>query len=201
MRHFMVFAGLWFFVCVEMIQAQNIRQQYSGKIGFYSPDKGLNNGLMIGADGITEFMHYDFFLNLSADLYFKQAFNFYRDPKPDIVQHQVILIPIGAGGAYKLLDVADADSRIYLGAGVGYYLYFYSVEYSTSTGGILGGVTSESVSRNGGNLFFTFFLRALVGRVFVEPRFFMASQKDDMVGSYRYSVNPSGFSIALGFQY
>ncbi len=201
MKHFVLFAGLLIFVCVEMIQAQNIHQQYSGKIGFYNPDKGLNNGLMIGADGITEFLHYDFFLNLSADLYFKQSFNFYNDPKPDIVQHQVILIPIGAGGAYKLLDVADADSRIYLGAGIGYYLYFYSVEYSTSTGGILGGVTTESASKTGGNLFFTFILRALVGKVFVEPRFFVASQKDDMVGPHRYTLNPSGFSISLGFQY
>lgn len=202
MKKYVIAIGLLILVAAETVTAQNIRQQYSGKIGFYSPDPGLNNGLMIGADGITEFLKYDFFLNLSADLYFKQSFNFFKDPKPEVTQHQIILIPIGAGGAYKLFDVADADSRGYLGVGVGYYLYFYSVEYRNTSGGLLGGsLTTETESKSGGNLYFNVFFRALVGKVFVEPKFFFASKTESGVGSYSYVLNPSGFSIALGFQY
>jgi hypothetical protein len=181
--------------------SQNTRQAYSGKIGFYSPGDGLNNGLMIGADGITEFLHYDFFLNLSADLYLKQSFNFFKDPKPDIVQQQIILIPISVGGAYQLFNVPDADSRGYVGVGAGYYLYFYGVEYKSTSGGILGGTLSQTETKNGGNFFAAAFVRILIGKVFVESKLYMASKKEDLVGSHQYVVNPSGFSIALGFQY
>lgn len=93
---------------------QNIRQSYSGKLGFYAPGDGLNNGLMIGADGITEFLRFDFSLNLTADLYFKQSFNFFKDPKPEILRQQIVLLPIHAGAAYKIVDVDDAESRIYV---------------------------------------------------------------------------------------
>ncbi len=202
MKTLVLVVGLFLAVCGERARAQNVRQQYSGKIGFYSPDRGLNNGIVIGADGITEFVHYDFFLNLSADLYLKQSFNFYKDPKPDITRQQIVLIPIGAGAAYKVFDVADAEARGYLGAGAGYYLYFYSVDYRATTGGLLGGsLTPQSDSKNGGNLFLTVFFRGLVGKVFVEPKFIFASKKDDAVGPHPFTVNPSGFSISLGFQY
>ncbi|HEX9614204.1 MAG TPA: hypothetical protein VGA55_01790 [Bacteroidota bacterium] len=181
--------------------SQNTRQAYSGKIGFYSPSDGLNNGLMLGADGITEFLKYDFFLNLSADLYFKQSFNFFKDPKPEVVQQQIILIPLSVGGAYELFDVPDADSRGYIGAGVGYYLYFYAVEYKSTSGGILGGTFSQTDSKNGGNFFAVAFVRILINQIFVEPKLYVASKKEDSVGSHPFVVNPSGFSIALGFQY
>lgn len=200
MKSTMIVFGLLFAIATAI--GQNIHQQYSGKIGFYSPDKSLNNGLMIGADGITEFLHYDFFLNLSADLYLKRAFNFFKNPGPNVAQQQIFLIPLGAGAAYKLFEVSDADSRGYIGAGAGYYLYFYSVEYSNSSGGLLGGgLTTQSDSKSGGNLFFTVFFRGLVGKVFIEPKVFFASKKKDVVGSYSFTVNPSGFSIAIGFQY
>jgi len=181
--------------------SQNTRQAYSGKFGFYAPSDGLNNGLMLGVDGITEFLHYDFFLNLSADLYLKQTFNFFKDPKPDVIRQQIVLIPISVGGAYQLFNVPDADSRAYVGAGAGYYLYFYSVEYRSSSGGPLGGTFSETDSKSSGNFFAVVFARVLINRIFVEPKLYLASKKEDSVGSHPYVVNPSGFSIALGFQY
>lgn len=181
--------------------SQNTRQAYSGKFGLYSGSDGLNNGLMIGADGITEFLKYDFFLNLGAELYLKKTFNFFKDPKPDILQQQIVLIPITGGGAYKILDVADADTRAYIGVGAGYYLYFYAVDYRATTGGILGGAFTQSESKSGGNFVATVFFRALIGKVFVEPKLYIASKKEDAVGPHPYIVNPSGFSIALGFQY
>ena len=54
---------------------RNITQYYSGKFGFYNPGDGLNNGLIFGIDGITEFNHYNFFLSGSVDLYFKKTFD------------------------------------------------------------------------------------------------------------------------------
>ncbi|MBI2619894.1 MAG: hypothetical protein HYW57_07410 [Ignavibacteriales bacterium] len=189
-----------FFATVSM--TQNLRQSYSGKFGYYAPSDGLNDGLLLGADGITEFLHYDFFLNLAADLYLKKTFNFFKDPKPQIVQQQIVLIPLGGGAAYKLFDVTDADSRGYAGLGAGYYLYFYSVDYRSSAGGLLGGsLTSESDNKNGGRLFATIFLRALIGKIFIEPRYFFAAKDEDSVGSHPFIVNPSGFSLMLGYQY
>ena len=192
---------LLFVVSASSGIGQNTRQAYSGKFGLYSGSDGLNNGLMIGADGITEFLRYDFFLNLGAELYLKQTFNFFKDPKPEILQQQIVLLPLSGGGAYKIFDVADADSRGYFGVGAGYYLYFYSVDYRSTSGGILGGALTQSESKNGGNFFATIFFRALIGKVFVEPKLYIASKKEDAVGSHPYVVNPSGFSIALGFQY
>ncbi|MEX2190297.1 MAG: hypothetical protein WEB33_06310 [Bacteroidota bacterium] len=190
---------LLFVVSASSGICQNTRQDYSGKFGLYSGSDGLNNGLMIGADGSTEFLRYDFFLNLGAELYLKKTFNFFKDPKPEILQQQIVLIPISAGAAYKILDVEDADSKAYLGVGAGYYLYFYAVDYRATTGGILAFTQSES--KSGGNFVATVFFRALIGKVFVEPKLYIASKKEDAVGPHPYVVNPSGFSIALGFQY
>lgn len=193
---------LLFVIATTSGMGQNTRQAYSGKVGLFSGSDGLNNGLMIGADGITEFLRYDFFLNLGADLYLKKTFNFYKDPKPDILQQQIVLIPITAGGAYKIFDVADADTRAYIGVGAGYYLYFYSVDYRSTSGGILGGFVTQSESKSGGNFVASIFFRALIGKVFVEPKLYIASKKEDSVGStHPFVINPSGFSIALGFQY
>ncbi len=191
---------LAFFATISM--AQNLRQSYSGKFGFYAPSDGLNNGVMLGADGITEFLQYDFFLNLSADVYLKKSFNFFKDPKPLILQQQIVLIPLGGGAAYKVFDVVGADSRGYIGAGAGYYLYFYSVDYRGSGGGLLGGsLTSQSESRNGGNFYAAVFFRVLIGKIFIEPKYFLATKDQNSINQYSFVVNPSGFSIALGYQY
>lgn len=55
--------------------SSNLRQYYSGKFGFYQPSDGLNNGLMFGIDGITEFLRYNFILTGAVDLYTKQTIN------------------------------------------------------------------------------------------------------------------------------
>jgi hypothetical protein len=180
-----------------------LRQYYSGKFGFYQPGEGLNNGLLLGVDGITEFVKYNIGVSGSIDLYQKQSFDFFHTPKPQVQQQAIILLPLHANIGYKLAEVADADLRIFIGAGGGYYFYFYSVEYRNgSGGGILtpGSFTSTVENKNGGDLFATAFLRILFGKVFVEPRFYFASSADDAVGAYRYTVNPSGFAITLGFQ-
>lgn len=203
----------WSFVlilCLAMVSAEaqekgsNLRQSYSGKFGFYSPSDGLNNGLLFGVDGITEFVHYDFFLSGTIDLYLKQTFNFFKDPKPEILRQQIALLPLQAGFGYKIVDLRDADTRMYAGAGVGYYLYFYTVDYRASSGGgLLGGpsLTTESSSKNGGNIFGTLFVRILIGKVFVESKYYIAAKKEDAVGQHGYVVNPSGFAVSLGFQY
>ncbi len=186
---------------VGRAEAQNnLRQSYSGKFGFYSPSDGLNNGLLFGVDGITEFVHYDFFLSGTIDLYLKQNFNFFEPPRPDVVNQQIILLPLQAGFGYKIADIKDADTRIYAGGGAGYYLYFYSVDYR-SGGGLLVPLTVESESKSSGNIFGSLFVRVLIGKIFVEPKYYFASKKEDAVGQYRYVVNPSGFALSLGFQY
>ncbi|MDE3057511.1 MAG: hypothetical protein KGJ59_06105, partial [Bacteroidota bacterium] len=182
----------------------NLRQYYSGKFGFYQPGDGLNNGLILGVDGITEFVHYSFFLSGAIDLYPKQTIDIFQQPKPDVSQQQVLLIPLHVNFGYKLFDVTDADTRGYVGVGGGYYFYFYSVSYSSSGGGgLLGPLpgTSQSDSKNGGGLFATAFARVLIGQIFLEPRFYFASKKQNSVGSYSFTINPSGFAITLGFQY
>ncbi len=187
----------------------NLRQYYSGKFGFYQPSDGLNNGLVLGVDGITEFIHYNFFLSGAIDFYPKQTIDIFQQPKPDISQQAVILLPLHVNFGYKIFDVPDADTRGYLGAGGGYYFYFYSVSYSPSSsgggGGLLGGGSlvpaSQSDSKSGGSLFATAFARILIGQIFLEPRFYFASKKQNSVGSYNFTINPSGFAITLGFQY
>src|ERR1041385_8262264 len=72
----------------------NLRQYYGGKFGFYQPSDGLNNGLLVGVDGITEFVHYNFFLSGAVDLYVKQTFSNFKDPQPDITQQSMILLPL-----------------------------------------------------------------------------------------------------------
>lgn len=181
--------------------SSNLRQYYSGKFGFYQPSDGLNNGLIFGVDGITEFVHYDFFLGGAIDLYAKQTFSFFKNPPQDIRQQAIVLIPIHANFGYQIFRIENADSRGYIGVGFGYYLYFYTIEYRTS-GGIIPSVTNQTESKSGGNIFGTAFARALIGKIFIEPRLYLASKKQDSIsGGHTYVVNPSGFAVTIGFQY
>jgi hypothetical protein len=188
--------------------SKNTRQYYSGMVGFYSPSGGLNNGLLLGVDGITEFLHYNFFLSASVDAYFKQTISIFSDPQPgggkppDVSDQQVVLLPIHLNFGYKLAEVNDADTRFYAGAGAGYYLYFFNATFTSSSGGLLGGgLTSESDSKNGGAFFACLFARAVINKVFVEPRYYFAKESVDKLGSNEFAINPSGFAISLGLQY
>ena len=191
------FAG----IAQEAAGGSNLRQYYGGKIGFYSPGDGLNDGLLFGIDGITEFVRHNFFLSGALDVYYKQTFDFFKDPKPDVTSQSIVLLPLHANFGYKVLDISTADSRLYIGAGGGYYLYFYSVDYRTTSGGIIGSLVAKSDSRSGGNAFATFFARILIGRIFIEPRYYLASKKESSIETHTFVVDPSGFAITLGFQY
>lgn len=186
----------------------NTRQYASVKLGYYQPGSGLNNGLLLGIDGITEFVHYNATLSAAVDLYPKQEIDIFSNPQPNggtppaIDHQQMILLPIHVNIGYKLFEVSDADLRCYGGIGGGYYLYFYSIDYHSSSGGLLGGVlNSSSDSKSGGNIFGTAFVRLVIDKVFLEPRLYAASKVDDSVGGYSYEINPSGYSITVGFQY
>ncbi|MFA6542533.1 MAG: hypothetical protein WCT99_13115 [Bacteroidota bacterium] len=185
--------------------SKNLRQYYSGKFGYYHPDPKLNNGLLFGVDGITEFVKYDFCLSGAVDFYQKQTFNFFTAPEPDVSRQALILLPLHANIGYKLFEVSDADTRMFIGGGGGYYFYFYSVEYneSSSSGGLFPVITltPKSETKNGGNLFGTAYARMLIGKIFIEPRFYFASPVEEKIGSYAYTINPSGFAVTLGFQY
>ena len=181
--------------------SSNLTQFYSGKFGFYSPDEKLNNGLLFGVDGITEFNKYNFLLSGAIDLYYKKTFNPFNEPKPDINDQSLILLPIHINAGYKLIDIADADTRGYLGLGAGYYLYFYELIYQSSSGGLLGELTNKEVSKQGGNFVFTLFGRILIGKIFIEPRFYFASAEKENIENHTMEIDPSGFAITLGFQY
>ncbi len=178
-----------------------LTQYYSGKFGFYNPGSGLNNGLLLGVDGITQFNKLDFFLSGDIDFYMKKTIDIYNNPKPDISDQTIILIPIHVNFGYQLADIPDAATKLYAGLGLGYYLYFYSVNYSTAGGGIFPIPGNYSDNKNGGKLFFTIFGRVLIGKIFIEPRFYFAGASEGNTSGYTYKVNPSGFLITLGFQY
>ena len=185
-------------------KSSNLRQYYSGKFGYYHPAPELNNGLMFGVDGVTEFIHYNFTLTGAIDFYQKQTIGVYKNSQARNVEQSIVMIPIHASAGYKLIEISDADTRIYAGGGFGYSLFFYNVQYTeTSSGGPLGGVVSRdySESKNGGNIFGTAFIRFLIGRVFIEPRFYAAARKQETLGNGTYLIDPSGFAVTLGFQY
>ncbi|HLX11996.1 MAG TPA: hypothetical protein VKS81_04205 [Bacteroidota bacterium] len=188
-------------VKVKEQKSDKLNQYYSVKFGFYQPGTGLNNGLLIGIDGITEFLKYNFFLSGAIDLYPKQTFDMFDSPGPSISDQQIYLIPIHINGGYKIADFPDADSRIYAGGGIGYYLFFYSYTYSSSSGGLVGGLNSSSDSKNGGNVFATLFARGVIGKIFVEPRVYLAVKSSGNLDGYNYTVNPTGFAVTFGFQY
>ncbi|MBI3580067.1 MAG: hypothetical protein HY089_11735 [Ignavibacteriales bacterium] len=184
-------------------KSSNLIQFYSGKFGLYQGSDGLNNGLFIGVDGITEFIHYNFFLSGAIELYPKQTIGIFKNAPPAGYQQSMILLPLHVNFGYKLFEVSDADTRGYLGIGGGYYFFFYNVDYQNASGGILGGgLTGQSESNTSGNVFASVFARVLIGQIFIEPRFYFAAKKEATVGNaYTYVVNPSGFSLTLGFQY
>ncbi|MHB1687042.1 MAG: hypothetical protein ACYCVH_06695 [Ignavibacteriaceae bacterium] len=161
----------------------------------------MNNGLLLGVDGITEFNKYNFFLSGDIDLYQKKTIDIFEEPKPNISDQLILLLPLHINFGYKLAQIPDADTKIYAGAGAGYYLYFYGVTYQNSSGGLFPSLTSASDQKNGGNFFFTIFGRILIGKIFVEPRYYFATKKEDNVGGNKFLVNPTGFAITLGFQY
>ncbi|GMU94630.1 MULTISPECIES: hypothetical protein [Ignavibacterium] len=181
-------------------EEKRINQYYSGKFGLYVPSKELNNGLILGIDGITEFNKFNFFLSGSIDLYFKKTFDIFSEPKPSVSDQTILIIPLHANFAYKLLDIPDAEAKFYIGIGGGYYLHFYNVQYRNS-GGIIGGVFDKSATKNGGNVFFTVSGRILIGKIFIEPRFYLAGESSGSIETYNYKIDPSGFAITLGFQY
>lgn len=184
--------------------SKNITQYYSAKFGFYNPSDGLNNGLLFGIDGITEFNHYNFFLSGSADLYYKKTFDIFTSPHPSsISDQQMILIPLQINFGYKLAEIPDADSRFYAGIGGGYYLYFFGATTSSGSGGLLGGggITNSTDNKNGGAVFGSIFFRAVVGKIFIEPRYYFAHKVTDSINGNPYLVNPTGFAITLGVQY
>jgi len=180
-------------------KGSNLSQYYSGKFGFYDSNNDLNNGLIIGIDGITEFNNYNFFLSGDIDLYPKKTISVFNDAKPDISDHLILLFPLHVNFGYKLAEIPDADTKFYAGAGGGYYFYIYSVTYQE--GGIIGGITNVDETKNVGNVFFTLFGRILIGKIFVEPRFYIAASDDGSTGDYSFIIDPSGFLITLGFQY
>jgi hypothetical protein len=182
-------------------QEANLRQSFSGKFGYYNPGEGLNDGLLLGVDGITEFVRHDFFLSGAVDVYFKQTFDFFNAPKPDVTSQSIVLLPLHANFGYKVVDFSTADTRVYAGLGGGYYLFFYTVDYRSSSGGIIGSVIAKSESKSGGNAFASFFVRALIGKIFIEPRYYLASKKESSIETHTFVVDPSGFAITLGFQY
>ncbi len=185
------------------------RQYASGKIGFYSPSDGLNNGLLLGIDGITEFTSYSFILTGAADLYLKQSIDIFKNPQPgggqppDVTQQQMVLLPLHLNVGYKFFEVEEADSRGYVGVGGGYYFYFYSATYRNSSSGFpIGSLTTPaSDAKNGGNIFGSVFARILVNKIFLESRWYIASKSEEMMGGNAFLVNPSGFAVTLGFQY
>ncbi|MBI1806359.1 MAG: hypothetical protein HYR76_04835 [Ignavibacteria bacterium] len=199
----MVFAG-----DDKPVSSLNTHQYYSGKVGYYQPSDGLNNGLLLGIDGITEFIHYNFFLGGAVEVYPKQSITIFKDPQPDgsnpptIDRQLMILLPLHIDLGYKLFEITDADTRGYVGVGGGYSFYFYSVDYRSSSSGLLGNtLIAKSDSKNGGNVFGSIFARLLINQIFVEPRLYFASKTEDAIDKYAYVVNSSGYSITLGFQY
>ncbi len=180
-----------------------LRQYYSAKIGYYRPTEGLNDGLLLGVDGITEFVKYGLNINGAIDLYQKQTFNFFTDPKPNIQQQALVLLPLHANIGYTAANVPDAELRLLFGAGAGYYLYFYAVEYRQSSGGGIfnpASLTTTTENKNGGDLFGTAYIRLLFGKVFVEPRWYFAAATEETIGSHRFVLDPSGFAVTIGFQ-
>lgn len=180
---------------------EKLRQYYSGKFGLYQPDERLNNGLMLGVDGITEFVKYDIGLTGAIDLYQKQTFSPFGTPEPQIRQQTLLVLPLHANVGYRLLNLSDADTRVFAGAEGGYYFYFYSLEYAESSGG--GGLasTSKTATEKGGNVFGTAFVRVLIVKIFLEPRFYFASKTVKTIGTYPLTIDPSGFALTIGFQY
>ena len=186
---------------------KNVTQYYSGKFGFYNPSDGLNNGLLFGVDGITEFNKYNFFLSGAADVYYKKTFDIFTatgQNHPSVSDQQMVLIPLHINLGYKLGEIPDADSRFYAGVGGGYYLYFFGATTSNNSGGgLLGGgsLTNSTDNKSGGAVFGTIFFRAVVGKIFIEPRYYFAHKVTDNINGNPYLVNPSGFAITLGVQY
>lgn len=178
-----------------------IKQSFSGKFGFYIPDERLNNGLLFGVDGITEFINYNFLLSGAIDLYYKKTIDLFDNPKPVIQDQSIVLIPLHANIGYKLADITDADTRIYGGLGAGYYLYFYDINYLSESGGIIGNFVPRNASKNSGNFVFTLFGRFLIGKIFIEPRMYFANSSKENIEDHRLIIDPSGFAITLGFQY
>ena len=180
-----------------------LRQSYNGKFGFYRPAPALSNGLAFGVDGMTEFVKLGFYASLGADLYLKQSFNPFDTPPPQIEQQSLILIPIMLSAGLKVVDVADADTRIYLGAGGGYTLFFYKVVYSSGSGGFLDpGLGSTEHDKSSGTLTGSLQARVVVGKIFLEPKLYFAGLfKQDVEGGHRYTIDPSGFIITLGYSY
>jgi hypothetical protein len=181
--------------------SSNIKQSFSGKFGFYIPDERLNNGLLFGVDGITEFVNYNFLLSGAIDLYYKKTIDLFDEPKPRIQDQSIILIPLHINIGYKLLDITDADTRGYAGLGAGYYLYFYNITYQSESGGIIGNLITRDENKNSGNFVFTLFGRILIGKIFIEPRLYFATAEKENIEEHRLIIDPSGFAITLGFQY
>jgi len=172
-----------------------LRQYYSGKLGFYHPDPSLNNGLILGVDGLTEFVHTRFAIMTEVDYYQKQTVSTLVNPPPFISRQSLTVIPIHINLAWKIFDAYEVGGSASVGIGGGGYLYFYSIEYPTAGGSV---ITDQ---RTGGNAFGSAFARFLVGRFFIEPRIFIASKsRDTAAGSLSYVVNPSGYSIMVGIQ-
>lgn len=191
-------------ILIAQEKESNLNQYYSGKFGFFNPSEELNNGLIFGVDGITEFNNYNFFLSGAVDLYFKKTIDIFDDPKPRIEDQQIFILPIHVNAAYKIIDIKDADTKIYAGIGGGQYFYFYNIVYrKQSGGGILGGtsLTSTEEAKNGGDQFFTIFTRFLIGKIFIEPRYYIMGSESGKVDNSNYRFDPTGFSITFGFQY
>ncbi|HUL45414.1 MAG TPA: hypothetical protein VLY03_13760 [Bacteroidota bacterium] len=204
---------LWIVLCASGTvgfagEGEGVSQYYSGKIGFYHPSDGLNNGLILGADGITEFERYHILLSLDLDAYPKQSVSVFDNPQPgggsppDVTDQQLLLFPFHANVAYELVQIPDAEAKVYLGGGGGYYFYFYSATYQTRTGGLLGGSLSHSSdAKNSGGGFGTIFARIVFGNTFLEPRYFFSSKSMESLGGNTFTIDPSGFSVMIGLQY
>ena len=178
--------------------AQEFREQYSAKAGFYAPAKGLNNGFILGADASLDFPDYRFAVQFSGECYIKKTLGLFKDSNLDVVQQQILLVPVAVGMLYRLGNSANEGVLVSLGAGVGYYFDFYNIDYRENLIPVPG---TRSDSKTGGNFYSAVMVRACVNNFFIEPKMLFAKSHGNVIGSSSYEINPSGFILTVGFQY
>lgn len=177
---------------------QDFAEQYSARAGFYAPRDGLNNGFVLGADASLDFSDLRVIVNLSGDFYIKQTFNVFHDPAPEIVKQQILLVPLALGIGYRLVGAESGGLVLTAGAGVGYYVDFYNLDYRDFQ---TVPQRTRSDSKTGGSFFSSVFMRLALGNFFVEPKRLFAKSHEDAIGPYSYEINPAGFLVTVGFQY
>ncbi len=189
-----------FAFCFFLFLSYSYGQSYfEAKIGFYNPTNYISKGAIGGLSWIKEDLKNSYYFSINSDFYFTQKTTIVNPATIYISQQLLVFLPLYLDIAYKLISNEHEFLKLYLGCGAGIYIYYYRIQSIPIP--IITLLAKKSDFKLGNSIFISPFMKLSYHKIFIEPRLFIDNKTEGEILGNKYSVNPSGYSVSIGYQY